>query len=115
MKPFLFVALTLITISVFSFCTSTKKAAVAVAPLTYERNVEQLVTTNCSPCHIPAKGGNKLALDTYVAVKDNIDSVIARIEKHPGEKGFMPFKRARLSDSTIAIFKQWKTDGLTAR
>lgn len=115
MKQFLFVGLTLFTVSVFSFCASSKKAVATVAPTTYEANVAQLVTANCSPCHIPAKGGNKLALDTYVAVKENIDSVIARIERHPGERGFMPFKRARLSDSTITVFKQWKTDGLTAK
>jgi mono/diheme cytochrome c family protein len=115
MKQFLFVGLTVFTVSVFSFCGSSKKAVATVAPTTYEVHVAQLVTANCSPCHIPAKGGNKLALDTYVAVKENVDSVIARIVKHPGEKGFMPFKRARLSDSTIAVFKQWKTDGLIAK
>ncbi len=115
MKQFVFAALTVITVSIFSFCSASKKSAATLAPTTYEAHVAQLVTANCSPCHIPAKGGNKLALDSYAAVKENIDSVIARIEKHPGEKGFMPFKRARLSDSTIAVFKQWKTDGLTAR
>jgi hypothetical protein len=32
---------------------------------------------------------------------------------NPGERGFMPFKKtAKLSDSTIAVFKQWKEDGL---
>ena len=115
MKQTLFVGLTIITVTIFSFCSSSKKAAATLAPTTYETHVAQLVTTHCSPCHIPAKGGNKLALDNYSTLKENIDSVIARIEKNPGEKGFMPFKKAKLSASTIAVFKQWKADGLTTR
>ncbi len=115
MKQLLFVGLTMITVTVFSYCSASKKANASMAPTTYEANVAQLVTANCSPCHIPAKGGKKLALDTYDALKTNIDSVIVRIEKHPGEKGFMPFKKTRLSDSTIAVFKQWKADGLAVK
>jgi hypothetical protein len=51
-------------------------------------------------------------LNTYTAVSSSIDDIVTRIQLHPGEKGFMPFKRARLSDSTINVFKQWKADGL---
>ena len=66
----------------------------------------------CAPCHIPAQGGNKKALDTYAGVKDNIDDIIRRIELNPGDMGFMPFKHPKLPDSTIAMIKQWKTDGM---
>ena len=41
--------------------------------------------------------------------------MINRIELHPGEKGFMPFKGIRLSDSSINLLKQWKADGLAAK
>lgn len=119
MKQFFFVGLTLCTAMFFSYCSSSKKASaakpVAVAKLNYESNVQHLVTENCSPCHIPAKGGHKLALDTYDALKINIDDIISRIEKNPGERGFMPMKGSKLSDSTINVFKQWKTDGLDAK
>jgi hypothetical protein len=116
MKQFLFVALSVSTALVFSYCSSSKKAsAKVIPPVTYEANIQELVTANCSPCHIPAKGGNKLALDNADAVTKNIDAVINRIELNPGERGFMPFKRAKLSDSTIAVFKQWKKDGLKAK
>lgn len=87
----------------------------APAPVTYEANVQKLVVANCSPCHIPASGGNKLALDTYEGVSKNIDDIINRIEKNPTDRGFMPFKHAKLSDSTINVFKQWKADGLAAK
>ncbi len=100
----------------FSNCTSSKKAAAPVpVAVTYEANVEQLLVANCSPCHFPAKGGKKLALDNGEVAKANIDEIISRIEKHPGEKGFMPFKRDRLPDSTINVIKQWKADGLAVK
>ena len=115
MKRFSLLALIITAVTVFSYCSSSKKAAVKVPLLTYEANIQHLVTEKCSPCHIPSKGGNKLALDNFDAVKNNIDSVIARIELAPGQKGFMPFKKAKLSDSTINAFKQWKADGLAAK
>lgn len=115
MKRFTLLALIFALVTVFSYCSSTRKASAKVPPLTYEANIQGLVTEKCGPCHIPSKGGNKMALDTYDAVKNNIDSVIGRITKMPGEKGFMPFKKPKLSDSTINVFKQWKADGLGAK
>ncbi|RYF89741.1 MAG: hypothetical protein EOO03_05290 [Chitinophagaceae bacterium] len=111
MKQMLVVCLLLGGVILLVNCTAAKKT-VAPAKVTYAANVEQLVVAHCSPCHLPAKGGKKLPLDNAEAVKANIDDIIARIDKHPGEKGFMPFKRARLSDSTINVFKQWKADGM---
>jgi mono/diheme cytochrome c family protein len=111
MKKSLLVFVMIITVVVFSNCHSSKKA-MAETKVTYENSMQTLVMDNCAPCHIPAKGGNKKAFDSYTAVKDNIDNIIHRIELHPGERGFMPFKRDRLSDSTIAVFKQWKEVGM---
>lgn len=99
-------------------CGPSKKASASTPPpptpkLTYDANMQTVVMANCSPCHIPAKGGNKKAYDNYDNVKSDIDEIIRRIELNPGERGFMPFKKqAKLSDSTIAVFKQWKTDGM---
>lgn len=98
-----------------TYCSSTKKAGVP-APVTvytyYDTDIKSLVETRCSPCHIPAKGGNKGPLDTYERLKDNIDNILVRIQLNPGEKGFMPFKHPKLSDSAINVFKQWKNNGL---
>lgn len=115
MKKFSLFALVITAVTVFSYCSSTKRAAQKVPLLTYEANIQQLVASKCSPCHIPAKGGNKMSFDNYDAVKSNIDSIIGRIELMPNQRGFMPFKRAKLSDSTINVFKQWRADGLSAR
>ncbi len=111
MKKLLLSCSIILSILILSNCRTVKQAA-ATAKTTYTADIQPLVTTNCSPCHIPAKGGKVKALDTYDAAKSEADDIIRRIELHPGEKGFMPFKRQRLSDSTIAVFKKWKEDGL---
>jgi uncharacterized membrane protein len=112
MKKLCILAIPAIVI-VFQFCTATRKAASKQpAKITYITNVQPLIASNCSPCHIPPKG-NKKPLDTYASAKDEIDEMIKRIQKNPGEKGFMPFRHTqKLSDSTINVFVQWKTDGL---
>ncbi len=92
-------------------CSGSRKLS-KVPKLNYETNLKEVVMSSCSPCHIPAKGGNKKAYDNYTNVKMDIDEIIRRIELNPGEKGFMPFRKTtRLSDSTIALFKKWKADG----
>ena len=99
---------------VLSYCGSSKKAAKTEMPKsTYATNVSTVIMANCTPCHVPAKGGNKKAYDNFANVKADIDEIIRRVELNPGERGFMPFKKtAKISDSTIAVFKQWKTDGM---
>lgn len=112
MKKLLTFSLFLITVTVLSYCSSSKKAASAkTAPVLYAGNVESIVMTSCTPCHFPP-GGNKKPLNSYAAVRDNIDDIIRRIELNPTDRGFMPFKHAKLSQDTINVFKQWKTDGM---
>lgn len=93
------------------FCSSSKNAAKAIPKLTYATNVQPTLVANCSPCHFPPRG-NKLPLDTYAAANKNIDDIIIRIQKNPMDKGFMPFKHPKMSDSTINVFVKWKSDGL---
>lgn len=100
---------------VFSYCSGSKKAAskTETPKLVYENSINTLIVGNCSPCHIPEKGGKKKAYDTYASVKGDIDEIIRRMELNPHERGFMPFKKAeKLSDSTIAVFKKWKEEGM---
>lgn len=101
-------------IILFTYCSSSKKAA-NTAPLTYETSLTSIISEKCTPCHIPEKGGRVKPYNTYEAVRADIDEIIRRISLNPGEKGFMPFKHDKLSDSLIAVFKQWKDDGLRER
>jgi hypothetical protein len=34
-------------------------------------------------------------------------NIVRRIELNPNEKGFMPFRKTRLSEEEIAVFKKW--------
>jgi cytochrome c553 len=117
MKKYVIMAGVVTGISLLANCHSAKKTAAktttpsTAAAVTYQTNMESVIAANCSPCHFPAKGGNKKPFDSYDAAKANIDSMIARIGRNPTDNGFMPFKRPKLSDSTINLFKQWRDSG----
>ncbi len=118
MKKLVTLSLIISTVFVFVNCGSQRRAASSapvVAASTYESHIQTLVMANCTPCHIPEKGGNKKAYDNFGNVKSDIDEIIRRIELNPGDKGFMPFKKPKLADSTIAVFKKWKEDGLAEK
>ncbi|MFT3979189.1 MAG: cytochrome c [Ferruginibacter sp.] len=112
----IFITATLLFAVIFlTFCNSSKKATATAetAPkkpaFNWTNNIQPMMVAQCGPCHVTGKG-NKLAMDNLDNVKNNIDDIIRRIELNPGERGYMPFKRAKLSDSTIAMVKTWKTD-----
>lgn len=114
MKKYLVLSGIAIAALVFANCNSAKKATAAEVPKSnYATNVSTVIMNSCSPCHIPAKGGNKKAYDNFANVKTDIDEIIKRIQLNPTDRGFMPFKKAaKLSDSTIMVFKKWRDDGL---
>jgi uncharacterized membrane protein len=101
-------------ILVFANCGPSKKiATVPVLKSSYEKDVQTLIMANCTPCHIPANGGFKRAYDNFINVKTDIDEIIRRISLNPTDRGFMPFKKTeKLNDSSIAVFKKWKVEGL---
>jgi len=103
-----------ITSLLLTYCSSSKKASKKKIPdTTYATDLSVVIANSCSPCHIPSKGGNKKPYDNYANVKADIDNMIRRIQLNPTDKGFMPFKKqAKLSDSTVAVFVKWKTDGM---
>lgn len=109
----------LLIVSVFfiQYCSSSKKTSsgeptqTAAVSVSYMNQIQPTVMAYCSPCHIPPKG-NKRALDTYDAVKNNIGDVVSRIKRNPGDIGFMPFKHEKLSDSVINLFVAWKDNGM---
>jgi len=96
-------------VAVFQFCSSSKKIQ-EPPKATYAANIQPRIAGNCSPCHVgQAKSGH---LDTYMDAKNKIDDILTRIQKNPTDKGFMPFKHAKLADSTIQVFVKWRNDGL---
>ena len=112
-KLYVFAGMAILTIGL-TYCSSAKKAAKAAAAApkaTYATAIAPLITEKCAPCHIEGKG-NKKPYDNYANVKTDIDEIIRRIDLNPGDRGFMPFRRAtKLGADTIAIFKKFKDDG----
>lgn len=96
---------------ILQFCTGTKKVAEsAVVPaVTYVKDIAPIMQARCTPCHFPEQGKKKF-LDTYGAVKTNIDDILARVQLPVTDEDFMPYKSKKepLSDSLIMVFKQWK-------
>lgn len=100
----------IVALLAFQYCSTAKKAQ-EIPKTTFAAHVHPVVQTSCSPCHV-SPGGKQTALNNYANIKGAIDEVLVRIQKNPGEKGFMPFKHAKLPDSTIQVFMKWKNDGL---
>src|SRR6476661_3030045 len=96
---------------VLAYCSTSKKSQRAnrsnATKVTYTAHVQPIIASSCTPCHIPPEGKKK-PLNSYAAVKDNIDEILSRVQKNPDEKGFMPARHPKLSDSTIMVLKQWK-------
>jgi uncharacterized membrane protein len=113
MKKIQLIAILGITSMVLTYCSGSKKSSKKVVKSTYTTDLSVVIASSCSPCHIPARGGNKKPYDNYANVVKDIDEMIRRIELNPTDRGFMPFKKtAKLSDSTINVFKKWKADGM---
>jgi len=93
--------------------SSTEEAKAEVKITSYAAAIQPLIQAKCSPCHIPSAGGNKTPLDSYDGAKNNAAEIIRRVQLNPGEKGYMPFKRDKLTPEEIAVFKNWLADGTT--
>jgi len=93
--------------------SQTAEAEKKSSAVSYAGQVKQLIESKCSPCHIPSKGGNKAALDNFDNARKFADDIIRRINLNPDERGFMPFRNAKLSAEEIAVFTKWKEEGLS--
>jgi hypothetical protein len=79
--------------------------------ITYNAHIKPLITSRCTPCHLPPDGF-KTWFNTYDATKQNIDEMIKRIQLLRTDTLSMPWKRAKLSNDEIQKFIKWKDDGL---
>lgn len=117
-KPFYLFGLLLILISL-QHCkakqtaTMTTEAKTFENPVTYQNDVAPLMELKCTPCHFPDKGKKKY-LDTYAAVKKNIDDILHRVQLPTTEKEFMPFKMKKdpLTEAEIKLMKDWVKQGM---
>ena len=108
----------LFLVFVCCYACSHKTTPVSTAPSSpktdatamYESTVKPILEAKCSPCHFPAQGGNKAALDNYTAASNNITELLSRVQLKPEERGYMPFrgKKEAVTAAEIASLKAWK-------
>ena len=115
-KPLIIIAC-ILAVGTLSYCGSSKKTASAPAApakpsIAYTNDIAAVIDAKCAPCHFPAKNGNKKPLDTYAAIKTNIDDILVRIQLDSTNKDFMPRKKPKLDDATINLLKEWKASGM---
>lgn len=83
-----------------------------VIPTTYTVDITPLIQAKCAPCHLPSKGGNKANFENYEGAKKYGADMLTRVSLEPGQRGFMPFKHAKLPAEEIAVIKKWVDQGL---
>ena len=113
------VFITCIVSAVIIFVACSPKANPTTTPetpkvkaTTYIDAVQPLIQVKCAPCHLPSKGGRKADFETYGAAMKYGADMVARVQLNPTDRGFMPFKGAKLSDDEIGVLKKWVADGL---
>lgn len=117
MRKLAVLAILFASVFILPYCKTTKQAAGTdkkMPAVTYTADVAPIMADRCTPCHFPETGKKKL-LDTYVAVKTNIDDILMRVQLPVTDPKFMPFKskKAPLSDSLVMVLKIWKETGMT--
>ncbi|HJW29643.1 MAG TPA: hypothetical protein VJ508_10455 [Saprospiraceae bacterium] len=116
MKKYALLLLTAVTLLALPFCTTSKGAAgkkKKAHVMVYDQDIAPILQVHCTPCHFPP-GGQKKPLNTYEALRDNIDAVLFRVQLPQTDPKFMPFKMKKepLSDSLIQVIKLWRDAGM---
>jgi hypothetical protein len=102
-------------IAVIVFACTPKAAPVQsnVPKTSFATDVNPIIQNNCSPCHIPSKGGRMANFDSYDSSKKYITSMIVRVQLDPSDVKFMPFKlkKPALTAAQIQTLKNWQLNG----
>ncbi len=121
MKQLLF-AVTLTAIVIFSACSEKTipsktvmenplPAPPPVVKSTFQGTLLPMIQAKCSPCHTPSKNGNKANFENFDNVVRNTNPILIRIQKNPGDRGFMPQRNSKLTNDELAVFMKWVNDG----
>lgn len=82
--------------------------------ITYTEHIKPIFDTNCVACHSnPAINGAGVPLTTLSEVQSSIENtdLIDRINRQPGEGGFMPLGGSRIPQVSIDLIIQWQSEG----
>ena len=70
-----------------------------------------MIQVKCPTFHLPTKNGNKANFENFDNIVRNTNSILIRIQKNPGERGFMPLRNLKLTNDELAVFIKWVNDG----
>lgn len=82
--------------------------------ITYAIHVAPIINANCVSCHSnPAVAGASIPMTNYSEVKSAFENTNAlnRMNKQPGEGGFMPKYGTRLPQTSIDLVEEWINEG----
>ena|SRR5690349_18515314 len=109
---------TLVAIAfVLQVCKSSQPTAstepIEEVRVSYETDIKPILVGKCTPCHFPETGKKKM-LDTYAAVKTDVNEILRRVKLHPEEAGFMPFKSKKpaLTPEEVKLLDDWLRQGM---
>jgi len=93
--------------------SDTGKKSKNMPAVSYATDIVPIMQRSCTPCHYPAQGGRKEPLDSYAAVSNHIDEMIARVSMSKLNPKYMPYngKKDALSPEEIELFKAWVAGG----
>lgn len=82
--------------------------------ITYTEHIKPIIDANCVACHSnPAVGGASVPMTNFEEVRlvfENTDA-LDRMNRQPGESGFMPLYGTRLPQTSIDLVEQWMNEG----
>ena len=82
--------------------------------ITYTEHIKPIIDANCVACHSnPAVGGASVPMTNFEEVKlvfENTDA-LDRMNRQPGESGFMPKYGSRLPQVSIDLVEEWMNEG----
>jgi uncharacterized membrane protein len=79
--------------------------------VTYTSHVKNAIDAQCISCHGSINPSGDLDISTYTTAKNNINSIISRIDLQTGQAGIMP-PSGRMTETNIQLFKNWLSQGL---
>ena len=74
-------------------------------PSAEDEYIKSFISNKCVGCHNST--GDYPNLSEITQIENNINKIIDRIERDPGEPGFMPLGGVKLNDCEIDSIKTW--------
>ncbi|MGR3812404.1 hypothetical protein [Jiulongibacter sp. NS-SX5] len=107
--------LTALSLALAISLTSCEKEGDTTPAVTFNE-VNSILQANCQPCHVAGSGTNfeqraKFVDDASIA-KAVASGIISRVNRDPGQAGFMPVNGSKLAAADIQVIQDWIDGGM---